>query len=305
MAIQTLTGSVADAGNLEKLPPEIRKQIYTHLLVEPKTIAIKRYIKPKAYKSGEVARMNHHGKADRNRKVYNRRRMTRVEAPPSTTSILLANKLINQEATPVFYGSNNFFFDNAGALQDFLLWIGQSRQHIRHVEIDGRYGRGIRFNISWTAMDRSLDLLESATGLRALHFYHNGFCGTDSYHHVGIGELVKHCTTLLRSLQATCKARNVKFDVLDVVKIVLPPCHCKVCPEPKARCRYFIYRDISTHALDRCRIIVTPGCGIYGGSCCSCDCLCEDADDKNKSFNERLKDGIARQLGLDTGREEA
>lgn len=123
MATQTLTGHVADAGNLEKLPPEIRKQIYTHLLVEPKTIAIKRYINPKAYKSREVARMNHHRKSDRNRKVYDRRRKAWVEAPPSTTSILLVNKVICREATPVFYGSNDFFFDNAGALQVSLLGL--------------------------------------------------------------------------------------------------------------------------------------------------------------------------------------
>jgi len=235
MATQTLTGHVADAGNLEKLPPEIRKQIYTHLLVEPKTIAIKRYINPKAYKSREVARMNHHRKSDRNRKVYDRRRKAWVEAPPSTTSILLVNKVICRQATPVFYGSNDFFFDNAGALQDFLAWIGQSRQYIRRVEIDGNDGRGIRYNASWKALDRSLGLLESAKGLRALHFYHNGFCGIDSYDHVDIRELGKHCTPLLRSLQATCEACNVKVEVLDVVKIVLPPCHCKLCPEPKKK----------------------------------------------------------------------
>lgn len=46
--------------NLEKLPIEIRRQIYTYLLLEPKTITIKRYINHRAYEKGEVARMNHH-----------------------------------------------------------------------------------------------------------------------------------------------------------------------------------------------------------------------------------------------------
>ena len=70
MVKQPLTINMTDAGNLERLPPEIRKQIYTHLLMKPKTIATKRYINPEAYKSGEVARMNHHRKADRGRKMY-------------------------------------------------------------------------------------------------------------------------------------------------------------------------------------------------------------------------------------------
>lgn len=139
MATQPLTGNVADAGNLDKLPPEIRKQIYTHLLVEPKTIAIERYTT--AHRKSEVVRMNHHRKADHRMKVYDRRRKAWVDAPPATTSILLVNKVICQEATPVFYGSNDFFFDNAGALRDFLTWIGQSRQHLRHVEIAGHDGR--------------------------------------------------------------------------------------------------------------------------------------------------------------------
>jgi hypothetical protein len=120
MVNQLHAGSTADSGDLEQLPIEIRKQIYTYLLFEPKTIAIKRYVNLKAYKKGEIARMNHHRKANRNRKVYDRRRKTWVEAPPSSNSILLVNKRVSQEATPVFYGSNNFFVDNAGALQDFL-----------------------------------------------------------------------------------------------------------------------------------------------------------------------------------------
>jgi hypothetical protein len=219
--------------------------------VEPKTIAIKRYINPKAYKSGEVARMNHHRKANRDRKIYDRRRKTWVEAPSSSTSILLVNKVVSQEATPVFYGANDFFFDNSGALHDFLAWIGPARQHLRHVEIDGHDGRGIKFNTSWTAMDRSLSLLKSAKGLRALHFYHTGFCGGSDLDKVDIGELGKRCTPLLQSLQTACEARNVNLNVLDVVKIVLPPCHCTVCPEPKKKCRYFVCREFSTHRLWR------------------------------------------------------
>ena len=305
MPNQLPTSNMTDAGNLERLPPEIRKQVYTHLLMEPKTIAIKRYINPKAYKSGEVARMNHHRKADRSRKVYDRRRKTWVEAPPSTTSILLVNKVICQEATPVFYGSNDFCFDNAGALQDFLAWIGQSRQHLRHVEIDGNHGRGIRFNTSWTAMDRSLRLLESAKGLRALHFYHNGFCSSDSYHHVNIGELGKHCMPLLRSLQAACEERNVKFDVLDVAKIALPPCHCKLCPEPKLWCRHLVCHESSTHGSIPSRWLVMPGGGQSEESCRQCACLCGDADDNNRLLDGKLKDEIAKQLGLGTSHEEA
>lgn len=154
-------------------------------------------------------------------------------------------------------------------------------------------------------MDRPLRLLEFAKGLRALHFYHNGFCSSDSYHHIDIGELGKHCTPLLRSLQATCEARNVEFDVLDVAKIVLPPCHCKVCPESKKRCRYLICRESSTHGFIPSRWLVMPGGGQSEESCRQCACLCEDSDDNNRLLGGRLRDEIAEQLGRSTGHEEA
>ena len=39
---------MANAGDLGKLPPEIRKEIYTYLLVEPNIIAIKRFLRAKS-----------------------------------------------------------------------------------------------------------------------------------------------------------------------------------------------------------------------------------------------------------------
>lgn len=305
MASNLPAGDLADAGALEKLPIEIRKQIYTYVLVDPKTIAIKRYINHKAYKKGEVARMDHHRKLDRSRKVYDRRRKAWIDAPPSTNSILLVNKTVSSEATPVFYGSNDFFFESAGALQDFLAWVGPARQHLRHVEVDGR---GIMFQASWTAMDRSLSLLESSRGLRALHFYHTGFCGGHGRDrtNVSVGDVAVHCSPLLKSLQATWEARNVSMDILDVVKIVLPPCHCKLCLGPKKRCRHYICHISSwSHERYPLRVHIMPGGSAYGELCRPCYCLCEAADDKNRSLNETLKDEIARQLRLDAGHEDS
>lgn len=292
---------MADAGDLEKLPPEIRRQIYTHLLVEPITIAIKHYISPNAYKSGEVTRMDHHRKVFRARKVLDRCRKAWVGAPPSTTSILLANKSIFHEATPVLYGDNHFFLDSAGILQDFLAWIGQSRQHLRHVEVDGR---GIMHNETWKAMDRSLRLLESSHSLRALHFYHNGFCRIFWRNSVDIRQMGKRCTPLLRSLQASCEARNLKIDVLEIVKIVLPPCHCEFCTKA-AKCYYLPCRVRATHSGYHPRVTILPGGGAYGETSTLCNCFCHDAEDNNRLLDGKLKDEIAKQLGLSTGHEEA
>lgn len=228
--------------------------------------------------------------------MYDRRRKAWVDAPPSTTTILLVNKQVSPEATLVFYGSNDFFFENAGALRDFLAWIGHSKQHLCHIEINGQ---GILFNTPWTAMDHSLGLLKASKGLRALHFYHNGFCSGNN-DGAGIGDVAAHCSLLLKSLQATWDARNVKMNVLDIVKVVLPPCHCTLCPEPKKQCQYHSCRGKSIHERRRSRWNTTPGGGPCGVSLRFCACDCEAAEDKNRSMNEELKNGIRKQLGLDT-----
>jgi hypothetical protein len=129
-------------------------------------------------------------------------------------------------------------------------------------------------------------------------------CGNDR-DRADVDELAVHCSPLLKALQATCEARNVNIDILGVVKIVLPPCHCELCPEPKKRCHYFVCRDLSTHALSNERLIAMPGGGMYGESTRQCAFDCEAADDINKSFNEKLKVVITGELGLDIEHEDA
>lgn len=117
---------MADAGDLGKLPLEIRKHIYTHLLVEAKAIALKCHIHPRG--QTEVVRKSRTHKPG-NANPYSRVRVYSrdqgrniwVNAPLRIISILLTNKLISQEAAPVLYGCNKFFFDDAGAMRDFLV----------------------------------------------------------------------------------------------------------------------------------------------------------------------------------------
>lgn len=147
-------------------------------------------------------------------------------------------------------------------------------------------------------MDRSLSFLKAANSLRALQFFHTGFCGGSSRDQVRIEELARHCTPLLRSLQATWKARSLGMDVLDVVKIVLPPCHCEICPEPRKRCHYFACRDTGTHSRCPFRWVTMPGGRSVEESCRPRDCLCEAADKKNRLFDEELRKRITSGLAL-------
>ena len=140
---------MADAGDLGKLPPEIRKEIYTYLLVENETIPIKRLLRDKRErKSGTVALQSWTGRS---------------------SGVLRVNKLISEEAAQVLYGYNKIEFLNAGALRHFLEQIGDAKRHLRHVAI---YQDGIIFMKSWNSMKQSIQMLASAKALRTLEVSH-------------------------------------------------------------------------------------------------------------------------------------
>jgi hypothetical protein len=83
---------MADAGDLEKLPLELRKQVYAHLFVESENIAISRYrIGP----GKQVARSGNCRNFKIGEQHFCYREMELVTAPPCTTSLLYVNKVLN------------------------------------------------------------------------------------------------------------------------------------------------------------------------------------------------------------------
>jgi hypothetical protein len=118
---------MADAGDLEKLPLELRKQVYAHLFVESKNIAISRYrIGP----GKQVARSDNRRDCTHRGEIFDPHQVKRVTAPPGITLLLLVNKVLNQEATETFCGLNGFEFPDSDVLKCFLEVIGNSRQHL-------------------------------------------------------------------------------------------------------------------------------------------------------------------------------
>lgn len=283
--------------DLGKLPLELRKEIYAHLLVEPRAIAIKRYMHAGNRKNREVARMGNHRDPKHHGQVHDKRAGIWRSAPPGTTSILFVSKTISQEAALVLYGCNGFIFDSARALEDFLVWIGDSKQHLRHVAVNDN----VTLNGSWHVMNRALShLTESAKRLRRLEFSHLSFCGQHDRHShdVLIERLAQHCKPLLQSLQATSEAQDFRMDVLDVVRIILPPCHCQLCENAKKRCSFPTCKNGSPHGHDVHRAIATRSESKTGDSLRYCYSLCRSADAYNKQLETYLRNEIAKHFGL-------
>lgn len=269
---RTSTREMADAGDLGKLPPEIRKDIYAHLLVEPKAIPVKRYL----YKDEDESKFDEY----HTRGLFDRKsRMRRAN------SILRVNKLINEEATQVMYSCNRFMFQNAGALRLFLEQIGGSKGHLRHVGISEH---GYKFMGSWKAMDVSITMLASSSrGLRTLEVSHLAFCHRHK-RMLQIKDLVQHCKPLLQALHDEFVEENLNASVFDVIDI------CLTCSnvELNNSSEQFAAHPNYVHITD-----YTTVSGV-ASSARLCGCACSVAEKVNNNLRQGLKEEIAKQLEL-------
>lgn len=100
-----------------ELPAELRAQIYGYILVAPSSI-----------------RLSYH---ERHGHRFLLLRGRRPRAP--STGLLLASKMVYEEAVPILYGNNRFLINGCRALLCFLSQIGKSRIHVKDVELSDIY----------------------------------------------------------------------------------------------------------------------------------------------------------------------
>lgn len=290
---------MADSGDLGKLPPEIRKEIYSYLLVEPTKVGILRQL---VNKKAKVARMDHHRNKKHRKQVYDRDTRKWKKAPPCITSLLLVNKLTSQEAAQVLYGFNKFEFLHAAALETFLHNIGPSRQYLRDITI---FGKGLFYKGVWAAMDRSLELLSQAPSLRSIEISHIALCGNftgvaDKNLTVTPEELVRRFKPLLESLKATFENQNLNLSIFDVIRIVLPRCAYDTGSQDNSHRQNhkpsWAYSQTRFHINRRIPTTRVPKVKDYGTTLCNC--VCTAAEEQNREFIDDVKSEIARQLGL-------
>jgi hypothetical protein len=297
------THNMADAGDLGKLPAEIRKEIYSYLLVERKKIGILRQQAKK--QGGKVARIDHHRNKNHRGKFYDRDARAWKDAPPCITSLLFVNKSVSAEASQVLYGFNKFEFVHAGALECFLRHVGPARQYIRSIAL---VGQGVLYKTHWASFDRSVKLLAQATSLRTLEVSHLVLCGERSaakQKAVTPQELVQHCKPLLKALQANFEKQNLSMSIFDVIKIFLPRCTYDDGVEDyhkrqhRARGIFSLDGD-SGHRL----ITISRGPKLQKFAVHVCNCVCEEAEENTRRLLEDVKAEIVEQLGMSIGGEQ-
>jgi len=257
---------MADAGDLGKLPPEIRKEIYTYLLVEDDVIPIKRFPRAISNRTCDTAALQ-------------------LWWTKRSSQILRVNKLIREEAAQALYGCNKFEFLNAVTLRHFLQQIGDAKRHLGHVAI---CQDGLVFMNSWTSMEKSIQILASVRAIRTLEVSHTRLCH-NGRPKISTEELVQHCKPLLHALNADFVKKGLNTSVLEVINIVLPRSdggYVSFCCANREHIRKVL---ITNYATKKARNIMSE---------LECGCRCRKADDVNNQLKQELREEIAKQLKL-------
>lgn len=276
--------STADAGDLEKLPPEIRNEIYALVLARAEPLVLcnfggnqkkiseptsrshrawrrknerSRTVKPK------VAPLGHKRSLEGRGHEYVGGKWVEV---PSNVALLCVNKKVHMEAAPVLYSRTKFRFRHADTMRRFVDLIEHNIQYIRDV---GLFAGGWEHRREFLTVSDAIEALTAAKSLHTFQISHVDICPNVSkkfrkFFYPGSQKVVKLCKPLLESLKTAHETNERKASILEVFKFEDP------------NNRYFDY-------------------GIDG----DCGCEVEQAIKDNVKLEHELKRLIAEQHGLE------
>lgn len=200
------------------LPLELRDRIYSYVFARQTDITIKSYAGRNGVKlvSGSDFRTPscHPGQK------WNRLQGKWNGGPPSEFSVLLANKQIHAEATPVAYRLQAFKFRSHPSVRvpHFVELVGTSVRHLGVVKLENTNIQGFK---------AILQALKGATGLHKLHIPAHDFVFEHiKYKAKNFDDPVswacafnKLISNFLLDLQKAYKASNRSWKAVDVVQI--------------------------------------------------------------------------------------
>lgn len=196
---------------------------YSFILTQPKRVVLKRENGERSYKlraKYEVVLRGHQRDPRHRGKVFNEDTRQWEPAPPPFTTILLLNKQISKEATPVLYEENVFDFKDAVAMGTFVRQIGGGTLYLRYMELAMD---GFQVGSSDSAAQYAFHITAAEChNLRSLTLYDGDVC--EELRKQGIDKLANGMRYLMRSLEVSYGDKKLSCSPLDVVEIVCTPC---------------------------------------------------------------------------------
>ncbi|EME47919.1 hypothetical protein DOTSEDRAFT_32275 [Dothistroma septosporum NZE10] len=160
----------------------------------------------------EIVRSYHNRNPKHHGQVWDDGSRSWVPSLFTQSSILLVNRQVNMEATPVLVASDRLSLETTTALKDFLELIGESAQYLRYVYIVGG-------GYKTTTARAAFRALEAAKSLRALGIDHYNLCARYRLASLTTEKLTNDCKSLLKSLENSYEALKLSRNVLDVLSV--------------------------------------------------------------------------------------
>jgi hypothetical protein len=279
--------TMADAGDLERLPLEIRNEIYTLVLTRPKPLVLCNFggDQPsidrgdldnewaRSAPATKVAPLGHH----RNIKAIGHQwEGQKWVKEPSKIALLCVNEKVSAEAVAVLYSRTKFRFARAGTVRRFLNLIGDKKQYLRDV---GMCARGWKFGVGFYEARYAMEALAAAKCIRIFEVAHVDVCpqvpATSRRVYPGSQKVVKLCEPLLDSLKTAYQDKDLNASVLDVIKISAVK----------------NYRTGAIRSYERGRGLEYESCG----------CTRRQRIEANDELQHQLKHSVAKQHGVAFG----
>ncbi|GAB7332531.1 hypothetical protein MBLNU13_g04318t1 [Cladosporium sp. NU13] len=237
---------MVDCGDLEKLPPEIRNEIYALVLVQADPLTLcnfggdQKNIGEPTGRAYHAPRMKNQWARSDKLKVapvgHNRSLKGRgykcagskwVEVP-SNVALLCVNSKVQMEAAPVLYSRTKFRFKSGNAMRRFLNSIGDNIQNLCDV---GICARGWHFR-GFKSAREAVEALVAAKDIHTLEVSHVDICpkgANKRQFFPGSDKVVKLCRPLLESLKIAYEANGLKANILEVIKVdITNPLHLTI-----------------------------------------------------------------------------
>nr|OQO22220.1 hypothetical protein B0A51_11924 [Rachicladosporium sp. CCFEE 5018] len=121
----------------DRLPPEIRKEIFGYVLTKPNPIefTVTYPVNRNGSREQRYVVAGHQRNASHIGQIFDTTTREWVPEPARATALLMVCKLVHTEAEEVLYGSNIFKFLNTARLANFLTSFGGPAYAIKQVEL--------------------------------------------------------------------------------------------------------------------------------------------------------------------------
>jgi hypothetical protein len=280
--------AMAGAGDLEKLPLEIRNEIYVLVFTRPKPLVLcnfggdqpgidRRGLDNEWARSATATKVAPLGYRRSVKAIGHQRVGQKWVKAPSKIALICVNEKVSAEAVAVLYSRTKFRFARAGTVRRFLNLIGDKKQYLRDV---GMCVCGWKFGRGFYEARYAMEALAAAKCIRRVEVAHVDVCpqvpATSRRIYPGSQKVVKLCEPLLNSLKTAYEDKDLNASVLDVVRISAVDNYCTV----------------GVHSYERGHGLEYKPCG----------CTRKQRIEANDELQLQLKHLVAKQHEVTSGR---